>query len=228
MKRLATCALLTLGTAPLIAQTASGLDPHVALRHSLADLAVFEWRTYAHSLAFVGDLANVARAQFRPDAGVRVWMLTANDSGWSAVAISDATPDDACGIYYGRAPAPLGRGGPGTLVCLQAPPERLANLHPVLLAHELADSELPRILHCDYESRADTVPTAVIVDIRGIVDGDGTLRAQPLVVRDSPSLLSVAAALRQVSRCRFVPGRHDGVAAPVSVVVHWRMFGNGH
>jgi hypothetical protein len=216
--------LIGIAAAPLAGQRS--VDPHVALRHSLAELSAFEWRTYLHTLAFAGGVAHVATTEFQPDAGVHVWLLAANDSGWSAVAISDIAVGDACGLYYGRTPPPLGRGEPGTLICLDAPPEPLAEPRRVFLAYELPDSELPHISHCDYETRADTVPSSVVVDVRGIVGADGQMQSGALLVRHSPTLAHLAAAIRQVSRCRFVPGRHDGVAVPVSVVVHWRVFGS--
>ena len=195
----------------------------------LEGLRRVERKEFETDLRFVDDPWRLPPRGGEPF-GVRVIVLSASDSGWSAVALSDAAPGTVCGIAEGLATAPIDPAAPaGTITCVgdssvvpRPRPESAAGDRVYLLA-ELAAADRPRQLDC----RSVRVPEAsgrperTLLEV--VIGRDGLVQPAPVRILESRSLDVASDALWVLFHCRFTPGIHAGrpvrtaAAIPVQV-----------
>lgn len=88
--------------------------PYVySMRSDLRNLVTAEESYFADNLTYTTSLTNM---QFTPSTGVTVTVGSASDSGWSATATHNASPQ-ACGIFVGTGTPPVGGASEGEPKC---------------------------------------------------------------------------------------------------------------
>lgn len=176
-----------------------------------------QWTQLSEHLAYSGS-GPATDKRHSHHGPVRVLILTASDSGWSAIVVHDSMPGAACGVFYGSAPPPIDpTAEDGSVTCTPATSINQATLlsptgKRVYLERELAPDARPVAGGC-------SKPTAWsgVVRLRLLVDASGHLKSSPLRVIDADSLDQVTQAVDLVASCRWTPGRANG--APVPTVI---------
>jgi hypothetical protein len=117
--------LLALAAAPAAAQDVPPDSVLVravtaALRSDLRNFITAQEAYFADHVTYAPTLPAMA-SLYRPSRGVTLVVLVSGTTGHSEIAIHERVPGLVCATFVGNAPAPLGRGDEGQVVCRGQP-----------------------------------------------------------------------------------------------------------